>query len=136
MAARIAWSLALVSLACAIADTIITAEYQSLLSEETIAIHGWPFAPTASVGAAVMGALIVSRHARHLIGWLLCGIGVFSAASLFAETYSLWVLDHDGVGPSTVGHLAGWLSVVFGGQIALGLFAIVFLIAPDGSLLS
>jgi signal transduction histidine kinase len=136
MAARIAWSLALVSLVCAIADTIVTAEYRSLLSEEAIAVHGWPFAPAATVGAAVMGALIVSRYDRHRIGWLLCVIGVFSAASLLGETYNIWVLEHDGVGPSQVGHVAGWLSVIFGGQVALGLFAVVFLIAPDGHLLS
>ncbi len=136
MAARIAWSLALVSLACATADTVVTATYQSLLSEQTIAVHGWPFAPAATVGAAVMGALIVSRYARHLIGWLLCVIGVVSAASLLGETYSIWVLQHDGAGPDRIGHVAGWLSVVSGGQVALGLFTVVFLTAPDGHLLS
>ncbi|HYJ66930.1 MAG TPA: hypothetical protein VEX15_04630 [Nocardioidaceae bacterium] len=136
MAARIAWSLAVLSLICATADTIVTAEYRSLLSEEAMAVHGWPFAPAATIGAAAMGALIVSRYARHPIGWLLCVIGVFSAASLLGETYSIWVLDYDGAGPASIAHVAGWLSVVFGGQVALGLFAVVFLSAPDGHLLS
>ncbi len=136
MAARIAWVLALVSLALAVADTVVTASYRSMLSEEAVAVHGWPFAPAATVGATVMGAVIVSRYARHPIGWLLCAIGVGSAASLLAETYSLWILDADGPGPAVVGHVAGWLSVLAGGQVALGLFAVVFLIAPDGQLLS
>ena len=136
MAARLAWPLALVSLIFAIADTVVTAAYQPLFSEAAIAVHGWPFAPLATVGAAAMGAVILTRYPRHLIGWLLSLVGVFSSASLLAEAYSIWVLDENGPGAASVGHVAGWLSVMFGGQVALGLFAVVFLTAPDGRLLS
>src|SRR5262245_32690825 len=136
MAARFAWPLALITLVLAVADTAITAAYQSLFSEETIALHGWPFAPLATVGSAVMGAVIVTRYPRHPIGWLLSLIGVFSAVSLVAETYSIWVVDSDGPGPMSLGHVAGWVAVMLGGQVALGLFGVVFLIAPDGHLLS
>jgi GAF domain-containing protein len=136
MAAPVAWALALASLVFGIADTVVTASYRPLFSEEAMAVHGWPFAPAATVGAAIMGAVIVSRYARHPIGWLLSVIGVFSAASLLGETYSIWVLDHDGPGLDRIGHIAGWVSVLFGGQVALGLFAVVFLIAPNGQLLS
>jgi signal transduction histidine kinase len=136
MAAPLAWSLALASLVFGVADTLVTAACRPLFSEEAIAVHGWPFAPAATVGAAVMGAVIVSRYARHPIGWLLSVIGVLSSASLLAEAYSIWVLDADGPGPAAAGHVAGWASVLFGGQLALGLFAVVFLVAPNGRLLS
>jgi len=136
MAARLAWPLALVTLILAVMDTVITAARQSLFSEAAIAEHGWPFAPLATVGAATMGAVIVTRYPRHPIGWLLSLIGVFSAVSLVAETYSIWVLDSDGPGAASLGHVAGWVSVMLGGQVALGLFGVVFLIAPNGWLLS
>ena len=136
MAARLAWPLALVTLILAVMDTVITAAHQSLFSEAAIAEHGWPFAPLATVGVATMGAVIVTRYPRHPIGWLLSLIGVFSAVSLVAETYSIWVLDSDGPGAASLGHVAGWVSVMLGGQVALGLFGVVFLIAPNGWLLS
>jgi len=136
MAARLAWPLALITLVLAIADTAITAAHQSLFSEEAVALHGWPFAPLATVGATVMGAVIVTRYPRHPIGWLLILIGVFTGVSLVAEAYSIWVVEDDGPGPLSLGHVAGWVSVLLGGQVALGLFGVVFLIAPDGRLLS
>ena len=136
MAARLAWPLALVTLILAVMDTVITAAHQSLFSEAAIAEHGWPFAPLVTVGVATMGAVIVTRYPRHPIGWLLSLIGVFSAVSLVAETYSIWVLDSDGPGAPSLGHVAGWVSVMLGGQVALGLFGVVFLIAPNGWLLS
>lgn len=136
MAARLAWPLALVTFVLGIADTAITAAHQSLFSEEAIALHGWPFAPLATIGATVMGAVIVTRYPRHPIGWLLMLIGVLTAVSLVAEAYSIWVVEADGPGPISVGHVAGWISVLLGGQVALGLFGVVFLIAPDGRLLS
>ncbi|HKE71083.1 MAG TPA: hypothetical protein VKB55_17605, partial [Nocardioidaceae bacterium] len=112
MAARFAWPLALFTLLLGIADTAITAAYRSLFSEAAIAEHGWPFAPIATIGAAAMGAVIVTRYPRHPIGWLLSLIGVFSAVSLVAETYSIWVVDWDGPGPMSLGHVAGWVAVM------------------------
>ena len=136
MAARFAWPLVLITLILGVADTAITSAHQSLSSEAAVALHGWPFVELATVGATAMGAVIVTRYPRHPIGWLLMVIGLFSAVALVAETYSNWVVDSDGPGPVTLGHIAGWISVLLGGQVALGLFGVVFLIAPDGRLLS
>ena len=136
MAARFAWPLVLITLILGIADTAITSAHQSLFSEAAVALHGWPLVELATVGATAMGAVIVTRYPRHPIGWLLMVIGLFSAVALVAETYSNWVVDSDGPGPVSLGHIAGWISVLLGGQVALGLFGVVFLIAPDGRLLS
>ena len=87
-----------VAVVATVLDTVFTAAHRSLLSEATWAEHGWPLAPLASLGCALMGALIVSRHPRHPLGWLLCVASLLSV-TLAAEAYSIWVLDGDGPGP-------------------------------------
>ena len=73
MRARAAWGVVALTTIAVILDTVFTAAYRPLLSEATWADHGWPLAPLAGLGCALMGALIVSRHPKHLLGWLLCG---------------------------------------------------------------
>ena len=133
VARGVAWGIACVALAAFVVDTAVSAAYGSLRSEETWAEHGWPLATLATVGSAVMGALIVSRYPRHVIGWLLCIAGV-SAVSLPLEAYSIWVLDHDGPGSDTAGHVAGWVSVLIGAPLATPAVSLVYLLAPDGRL--
>ena len=99
MRTRLAWLLAGISAACAVADTLVVSAFQPLLSEATIAVHGWPLVNLAALGSAVMGALVVSRYPRHPIGWLLSVIGVTTSVSLLAESYSIWVVDEGGPGP-------------------------------------
>jgi hypothetical protein len=135
-AARLAWALVVVSVTCEIADTLVTSTYRPLFSEESLAVHGWPLTAFATMGAATMGALIVARYPWHPVGWLLSVIGAGSSVSLLAEGYSVWVLDHDGPGPDSAGHVIGWLSLLTGGPFALSGLAVMFLLAPDGRLLS
>jgi hypothetical protein len=135
-AARLAWLLVVLSVVCEIADTVITSSYRPLFSEESLAVHGWPLTAFATMGAATMGALIISRYPHHPVGWLLSVVGSFSSVSLLAEGYSVWVLDHDGPGSVVAGKTTGWFSLLLGGPFALTGLAIMFLIAPDGRLLS
>ena len=79
-----------------------------------------------------MGALIVSRHPRHPIGWLLCVASLLSV-TLAAEAFSVWVLDGGGPGPASWGHLAAWAGPLLGWP-AFTALVLVFLIAPDGHL--
>ena len=81
MRTRLAWLLAGISAVCAVADTVVVAAFQPLLSEATIAVHGWPLVNLAALGSAVMGALVVSRYPRHPIGWLLSVVGVTTSVS-------------------------------------------------------
>ncbi len=136
MYARVAWIVAVLTAVLAVADGWVTAAYRPLLSEEAVAVHGFPFVDAASVGSAVMGALIISRYARHPIGWLLCLTGVTAAISLLAEAYSVWVLTAGGPGSHVIGAITGWISFLLGGQLSLAVLAILFLIAPDGRFLS
>jgi hypothetical protein len=135
-AARVAWVLAGATLALVLADAAVTARYRHLLSEAAIAEHGFPFVDGAVLGCAVMGALIVASDPRHPIGWLLSLIGVSSALSLVAEAYALWVVHAGGPGPTSLGGLAGWVASLVGGQLAIAGLGLLFLLAPDGHLLS
>ena len=71
MRAPFAWAVLGVVLVASVLDTVFTAAHGSLWTEATWAEHGWPLAPLAGVGCALMGALIVRRHPAHPIGWLL-----------------------------------------------------------------
>jgi hypothetical protein len=134
MRSRVAWSLAGLAVVCAVADTAITAAFRPLFGEESVAVHGWPLVTGATAGCATMGALIVSRAARSVMGWVLCIVGCSSAVSLVAEVYSVWVTEHDGPGSDFVGHLAGWVSAALGAPLALAGLTLMFLLAPDGRL--
>jgi hypothetical protein len=136
MYARVAWVLTALTVLIAGADVWVTSAYRPLLSEQAVAVHGFPFVTGAVVGCAAMGALIVTRWARHPIGWLLSLTGFLSAISLLTEAYSVWVVNADGPGPRSLGGISGWISALLGGQLSLAALAILFLIAPDGRLLS
>ena len=88
------------------------------------------------MGASVVGALIVSRLPRHPIGWLLCVVGIVGSIALVGEAYSVWVVEKDGPGPESLGHVVGWVAALLGSPIILTMLAIMFLVAPDGRLLS
>ena len=136
MRARFAWLLAGISAVCAIGDTLVVASFQPLLSEASIALHAWPLVPIAALGSAVMGAVIVSRYPRHPIGWLLGVVGVTSSISVFAEAYSIWSVEEGGPGGDWAGTLSGEVAALLGGPLALACLAVMFLLAPDGDLLS
>ena len=132
MHARIAWAVLGLTTLAGILDTTFTAAHRSLLSEATWADHGWPLAPLAGVGCALMGALIISRYPRQRLGWLLCAASLLSV-TLAADAYSIWVLDGDGPGSPYWAHVAAWASPLLGWPAFTALI-MVFLIAPDGHL--
>ena len=135
-AARVTRTLAWITGALVVADVVVGAQAVSLTSETAIAVHGFPFIDGAVVGSAVMGALIVSRYPRHPIGWLLSIVGTAGAVSLLTEAYAFWVQESGGPGPAVLGGVAAWVSTLSGGQVSIAGLALMFLLAPDGHLLS
>jgi signal transduction histidine kinase len=131
---RIAWAIVGLATVAAILDTVFTAARTSLLSEATWAAHGWPLTPLGCVGCAVMGALIVSRYPRHMLGWLLCAASLLSV-TLAADAYSLWVLEGDGPGSAYWAHVTAWAAPLLGWPAFTALI-MVFLISPTGHLAS
>jgi hypothetical protein len=66
----------------------------------------------------------------------LCLTGFLASISLLAEAYSIWVITAGGPGSRSLGGVAGWTSSLLGGQLSLAALAVLFLVAPDGHLLS
>jgi signal transduction histidine kinase len=131
---RVAWSVVGVTGVAFILDTWFTAVHMSLLSEATWAAHGWPLAPLAGVGCALMGALIVSRHPKHMLGWLLSVASLLSV-TLAADAYTVWVLEGGGPGSSYWAHVIAWASPLLGWP-AFTALVLIFLISPTGHLAS
>jgi signal transduction histidine kinase len=132
--ARIAWAVVGLTAVAVILDTAFTAAYRPLLSEATWADHGWPLVTLAGAGCALMGALIVSRYPRQPLGWLLCVASLISV-TLAAEAYGVWVLDGGGPGSPYGAHVSGWVASLLSWP-AFTAVIMIFLIAPDGHLLS
>jgi uncharacterized membrane protein YidH (DUF202 family) len=133
---RLSWALFAVAVVLVATDVVVSIQAVSLASETAVAEHGFPFVHGASIGCALMGALIISRYERHPIGWLLSGVGISTAVSLLAEAYAYWVLESDGPGSRAAGGVAAWVAQLFGGQITVAVLALMFMLAPDGHFLS
>src|SRR3954471_7616875 len=86
---RFVWAMVAFSAVCAVLDTAIVAAQKPLFSQSVYYAHGWPIVPLATLGAAVMGALIVSAYPTPPIRLLLVVIGGTSIA-VVAEAYMLW----------------------------------------------
>jgi hypothetical protein len=136
MRARAAWALAALTVVLVVIDTVVSAQGVPLLSETAVAVHGFPFVHGAVVGSALMGALIVSRYDRHPIGWILCFVGAVGAVALLAEGYAYWAQEAGGPGPSSLAAVSAWVSGLLGGQLLIAALALMYLLAPDGHLLS
>ena len=85
MRSKVAWLLGALTVALTAVDIAVTSAYRTMLSEEAIAQHGFPFANGAVVGSALLGAVILSRDGRHVIGWLLSLVGPGGCAVLDAR---------------------------------------------------
>ena len=135
-ARHVAWTAAGISLVLAVVDTALVAASYSPFSMKSTGIHGWPLVNLAGLGSAVLGAVILTAHPRHPIGWILTFIGLSTSISLATESYGIWVLQYDGHGTAAQGQLSGWVAAALGGPMALALLTGVFLLVPGGTYLS
>ena len=119
-------------LCCAGQPVLLAAGGMSLWGGEALD-HGFPLLTLTAAAGAIVGALILSRHQRHRIGWLFTIGQLGTAAGQAAEAYGWAVLDGDLDGSSTLAHLASW----FANATSTFLFAslaLLALLAPDGRL--
>ena len=136
MLRRAAWWLFAGTVLWVTLDIVVAVQAVSLTSQTSVVFHGFPLIHGACLGSALMGALIVSRYPRHPIGWLLALVGTFTSLSLVTESYAYWVQQGGGPDTPDLAGLAAWLSYVFGGRIVVALLALMFLLAPNGRLVS
>jgi uncharacterized membrane protein YhaH (DUF805 family) len=132
---RLPWSL--FALTCLIAVghvTVLAFDDRPLLTTHSIAA-GFPLVTIGAVTGAGVGALILTRYPHHRIGWLFLIGQLLTEFDVAAQAYGEAALNGD-IGAAPAGHLAIWLSVMFGSIVTLTYLAILFLLAPDGQLLS
>lgn len=83
------------------------------------------------VVVATLGALIVSRQGKNSIGWIFVAVGLVIGLMIVAEAYTAFASASL---PGAVG--AAWFASVAQGPVLFGIFVFVFLLFPNGRLLS
>src|SRR5439155_11970777 len=130
-AARLAWGIALLSYAVVAACLVLL-----WLDRATIgSVGAGPIGnvvPAATLG--VLGALIASRRPANPIGWLMLGIAATVGISGLAALISIRALLA-GVSPHGWVRWTAWLQNWIGIP-GLGGLILIFLLFPDGKLLS
>lgn len=132
---RLAWTLFALTCFLAIAEAALVAVSDRRLVSTPNLADGFPIVTLAAVAGAGIGALIVSRYPRHRVGWLMVVGQLGTTFGLAVQAYAHEVLSGRLRG-APWGHLALWLSIQTGAIFAVTLLAVLFLIAPDGRLLS
>jgi hypothetical protein len=129
-AAWVAWSLAAASLVLLLTAGTLTYLSRSAASEDgsnwlnyalTIAF------PVMVASYLTVGALVASRRPSNAVGWLLCVVGLATAAETFTNTYRHYAHDMDLAGAEA----AKYLYAINPG-VLLAIF--VPLVFPDGRL--
>src|SRR5215208_1475882 len=124
----LAWSMC--ALSCAL--TALSLLLLSLnLSHPGVPIFDyWLENTVVAAGFSTVGAVVISRHPNHVIGWLLCTAGLAVGLNHFSTEYAIHTLvGQPGtlLGTAVFAWLAYWTWVP-----ALGLGIFLFLLFPTG----
>ena len=84
----------------------------------------------------VTGALIISRHPQHPVGWLLCAGLFFSALDMFSAGYAAYDTYVFSSSLPGVDLALIWLKLDSLGSYGLVAFTLIILLFPDGKFLS
>ena len=128
-ASRLAWALAVISILVAVTSLItavnqaaISGDYSTILSHQTLT-------PFTTIGFAVVGALIASRHSRNPIGWIFISVSI-----LYALVASAAALLINRPASSPVFVWAAWFGSWLWIPAILLPSTFVLLVFPDGHL--
>jgi hypothetical protein len=128
LAVRIAWS----CVALYVVLGLIGIRFQLAVSSLTL-VDGWEL--SMLLLTAVIGALIVARHAKHPIGWMFCGLALSLGLAFFAQGYAVYAIA---IAPGSLpaGELFAWIGLwaAVPGIAVIAMF--LPLLFPDGRLLS
>src|SRR6478752_248019 len=130
--ARRWWLLAVVTAACSVAEAVAMRLAGVPWLSVTAFSNAFPIVNLATVVGALVGAVILTRHPRHRIGWLFCWGQLGVAVGLLCKALTDGI-DHGGIaGSAGLSRVAGMAATLLGSQFALALFATLLLLAPDG----
>lgn len=130
---RLAWTIWAASLAMLASGGLI--ELLGAISGQPLPRSISDIAPAILAGGtqiilATLGALIVSRQARHAIGWIFIAVGFLVSLAAAAGAYATVATALPGVAVTVS------LANLGQGPVLFGAFTFVFLLFPDGRLLS
>jgi hypothetical protein len=118
---------------CTTAGAVVIAMSPGLSLPDSYGFRG--FTGIFAVAFTWVGAALAWRRPKNAIGWILLGVGVDAAASMFLAEFAVFAVVL-GLAPTGAGVLAGWLvSWIYVFQPLL-VAVFLLLLFPDGHLLS
>ena len=135
-AARWSWTLFAVTCLCVTGYLVLDAYPDPRLFSTASLADGFPVIPLGVLLTAWLGALILGRHPRHRVGWLLLAGAAGTSLNFVASAGAYRFLTGPVAEYPALGHGLAWLSQFFGATYALGFTCLLFLVVPDGRLLS
>jgi hypothetical protein len=120
--------------ACAVAEAVVMWRAGIPLLSVPAIRNAFPAVNVATVVGALVGAVILTRHPRHPIGWLFCWGQLGVAIGLLARAVS------DGISrgrlglPATAGAVTDLVANLLGSMFALVLLGCLLLLVPNGRL--
>jgi len=128
---RLGWLLFGATCACAVVQAVLLLSADiPLWSYEIVVDEGFPLVPIGSVLGAAVGAIIISRYPRNLIGWLFAAgqLGNEIGGMISAIIIRLVAQGRQAAIPD---------SLIVGGQLfsaiwTMTFLALIYLLAPDG----
>lgn len=113
----------------------LAASDYSMTSYEVVIDHVFPLLGLGAIVGAGVGALIVSRYPRNLVGWLFLIGQLGNAVGLAADAFGALVRQGIVEAPMA-GRIAAFLTQFSGTVFTVCVMAVIFMIVPDGHLLS
>jgi signal transduction histidine kinase len=128
---RVGWLLCGATAALGVVHAVVFLRSPTHFVDARGELENFPLITLGGLVGATVGALIVNRHPRHVVGWLFtCGY--------FITTVGVVTADYGKQAPAatatTAHHLASWLGNLTGGQLAIPIFCFLVLLYPDGTL--
>ena len=133
---RLGWVMFAATCVLVVAQGImLAASDYSMLSTEVLVSASFPLVPIGALIGAAVGALIVSRYPRNAVGWLFCIGQLGSAISLTSGAFALLV-SQGVIDAPAAGRAANYADSYFNAVFTAAVLAVIFMIAPEGRVLS
>lgn len=123
---HVAW--ALCGLTCGLA-VLLTWMFFAYPEARTV---GWPILTIGGILWAATGALIVTRHPGHRVGWTFIFVGLVIGIDDPLIMYADNILAGGDLGPYAAGQVAAWLVEIIDLPLPVLLISTVFVLFPDG----
>jgi hypothetical protein len=135
-AVHYSWALFVVTCLCLTTYLLLYAYPDGHLFSAASVAEGFPIIPLGVLLTALLGALILARHPHHRIGWLLSVAAAGASLNFTTSAYGYRAFTSAETDHLATGQWAVWISQFFGASYALAFTGALFLLVPDGRLLS